>query len=84
MAVLVVVVVGTAVSVGVGVGILMISMLSLVQWFQVRGCGELGLLLILRVSDIFNCVHVCDEKRAWVNTCAGVLGADAMEEWGEG
>jgi hypothetical protein len=37
MAVLVAVVVGTAASVGMGVGILMISLLSLAQWFQARG-----------------------------------------------
>jgi hypothetical protein len=46
------------------------------------------MLLILRVSDIFHCICIHNKKRAWVNTCTGVLGADAveveMEEWGEG
>jgi hypothetical protein len=41
-AVLVVVVVGTAASVDMGVSILMISVLSLVQWFQARGLWRAG------------------------------------------
>jgi hypothetical protein len=85
--VLVAVIVGTTASVEVGVSILKIS-LSLVQWFQAWGCGGLGKLLILCISDIFHHVHIHNEKRARLSTCAGVLGADAveveMEEWGEG